>query len=285
MKKQSFALLILMLACVYFIAACKSNIDQPPSENTSDVGSVEGSVAISTEQLELCEKISRSLSTNEIEKAVSLSFQLVQPLSSQEEAVVMKALSQRINNRMKTFANSFGSKDILISEDILAEINNYQTIVDNTGTANNDNTNIPDYLSKVSALKEYVHYNDYWEYFYLTIDDWNKANQYWSSACDSFSEHMKNQYLTKALNHFNVCLEKTYDYATSSFGIDETRGLLTLYVDKINYYFATGKDLVINPEIMSAYTEAYEKVTKEFVSQTTEFARKVEGLQTAVYYD
>lgn len=279
MKKILSLLLVIsfVFSCVALLSSCndETNYSQPDtSQNTENPPESKG-------QMELCEKIAKSLSVNEIDKAVTLSSQLVKPLNAEEKSVIMKALTQRINNRMNTFKKSFGSKQSLISDDILTEIGKYQSIVDNVGITDNDNTNVANYLSQVSALKAYSKYNDYWVYYYATTDDWNLANQYWNSACDSYSDYMKNQHLTKSLNHFNTCLSRTYDYDSKSFGIKEARDFLQIYVDKINYYFDTGKDLSIDYTKVSAY----EKATQEFLSKTTEFANKIEALSTSVYYD
>ena len=273
MKKLPIIVLVL-LALLCFVACNDVTSSPDAASNTENSNQPQG-------QMELCERIAKSLSVNEIDKATTLSSQLVKPLTSEEEATIMNALVQRVNNRMSVFSKSFGSKESLISDDILNEIDKYQTILNYVGITNNDNTNIGDYLSQVSALKVYSKYNDYWIYYYATTDDWNSANQYWNYACDSYSDYMKNQHLTKSLNHFNTCLSRTYDYNSASFGIKEARDFLQIYVDKINYYFDTGKDLSID----YAKVSAYEKVTEEFLSKTTEFVNKLKSLPTSVYYD
>lgn len=279
MKKILSLLLTVSLtfSCVVLLSSCN---DETKSLQPDISQSAKNSPESKT-QMELCEKIEKSLSVNEIDKAVSLSSQLVKPLNAEEKSVIMEALIQRVNNRMNFFAKSFGSKQTLISNDILTEIGKYQTIVDNVEITDSDNTNIVDYLERVSALKVYSKYNDYWAYYYAITDDLNSANLYWSYACDSYSDYMKNQHLTKSLNHFKTCLSRTYDYNSTSFGIKEARDFLQIYVDKINYYFNTGKDLSIDYVKVSKY----ENATEEFSSKTTEFVKKIEALPTSVYYD
>ena len=238
-------------------------------------------VSLSGGQMELCSQIEKSLSVNEIDKAVSLSLQLEKPLSLEEKNTVMNALTQRINNRMRNFTKSFGSTNSLISDEILNEIEKYQKIINNVGISSSDNTNVDDYLSQVSNLKKYSKYNDYWIYYYATTDDWNSANRYWEYACDSYSDYMKNQHLSKALNHFNTCLSRTYDYSSSSFGISEARDFLQIYIDKINYYYNTGNDMSIDYTIVSRY----ENATDEFIRETKDFVNKIESLPTSVYYN
>lgn len=262
MKKYLSVFLVTVLLCLL-----------PACNNTA--------LKTSNKQVDLCSQIAKSLSVNEIDKAVSTSHQLVQPLSDEEKSIIMDALAQRINNRMKTFTQSFGSTESLISEDIIQEIEKYKTIVTNVGITSSDNTNINDYLNQVSLLSEYKKYNDYWIYYYATIDDWDKANQYWEYACDSYSDYMKEQHLNKALNKFNICLTETYNYSSSSFGITETRNFLQIYVDKINYYFSTGSDMSIDYDVLSDY----ENANNEFVTQTKIFTKKIEALPTSVYYN
>ncbi len=236
---------------------------------------------LSVGHMDICLQIEKSLSVNEIDKAVALSDQLGKPLTKEEKYTVMNALVQRINNRMRTFLNSFGSQDCLISNDIIEEIDKYQKIVNNVGVTSSDNTNVSDYLTQVSNLRMYSKYNDYWSYYYETIDDWNSANQYWEYACDSYSDYLISENLYKALNHFNICLSTTYNYSSSNFGILEARDFLQLYVDKINYYFSTGNDMTIDYSIVSAF----ESISNEFTIQSREFLNKIESLPTSVYYN
>ena len=235
----------------------------------------------SKSQMELCEQIAKSLSTNEIDKAVTKSSELVKPLSQEEKTTVMDALVDRINNRMKTFSKSFGSTESLISEDILEEVEKYKKIALNLGVTSSDNTNVLDYLNQVSQLKAYSKYNDYWAFYNAALDDWNKANQYWEYATDSYSDYMITQHLNKSLNYFNQCINQTYNYSSSSFGILETRKFLQLYVDKINYYLNTGYDLQIDYDIVNKF----EAVNDEYLEKGREFTNKVASFPTAVYYD
>lgn len=237
-------------------------------------------IEVSGKQTELCRQIEKSLSYNEIDKAVTLSTQLQQPLTVEEKNIVMTALTQRINNRIPVFAESFGSAEYLISDDVIEEIEKYMKITDNVGISPSDNSNINDYLNQVYNLKEYSKYNDYWNYHYATLDDWDSANRYWGYACDSYSDSMKNQHLSKALNHFSNCLSRTYSYNSSSFGFPETRNFLQIYIDKINYYYRTGNDMSIDYGVVNEY----ENVTSEFFRETNEFVSKINTLPTSVYY-
>lgn len=237
-------------------------------------------IETSGNQTDLCLQIEKSLSYNEIDKAVTLSAQLQQPLTAEEKNIVMTALVQRINNRIPSFVRSFGSTECLISNDIIREVNKYIKITNNIGISSADDTNVDDYLTQVYNLKEYKKYNDYWVYYYATLDDWNSANQYWGYACDSYSDYMRNQHLSKALNYFSSCLSSTYDYSSSSFGIIETRNFLQIYVDKINYYYSTGNDMSIDYTVVNEY----ENATDEFFRETNNFVDKIESLPISVYY-
>ena len=117
---------VLAVFLISFMLFCYVSCNDVPKVSEDDTPVSIESDNESQGQVELCERIAKSLSVNEIDKASNLSAQLVKPLTSEEKVIVMNALVQRINNRMWTFSKSFGSKQGLISDEVLAEIEKYQ---------------------------------------------------------------------------------------------------------------------------------------------------------------
>lgn len=232
-------------------------------------------------QMELCQQIERCISANEIDEAVNLSSQIQGSLKTDEKRLVMDALINRINNRMKVFQKDFGSTKSLISDDVIQEVWKYKRIIANIGITSADNTNVLNYLDKVYDFKNYNKYNDYWAYFCEVTDDWDDANRYWEYACDSYSDSVKYQHLAKAKNYFSQCLSAAYDYSASSFGIVETRAFLQIYIDRINYYYETGSDMSFDYSVVYEY----ESITEEFIGKAEEFFDKVDALPTSVYFN
>ena len=167
----------------------------------------------------------------------------------------------------------------MVSNDVVKEIEYYQTIVNNAGISSSDNTNVHEYINKVAQVIEYEKYNDYWSYSDATADDLKYANFYFNQACDSLLDSIKSSCLSISLNHFNSCLNMSYNYDYSSFGISESQDFLQLYIDKINYYFETGRDMELNYEVIYAY----ESMVNEYKSVVDEVISLKNSLPTYVY--
>ena len=71
----------------------------------------------------------------------------------------------------------------------------------------------------------------------------------------------------------------SYNYDYSSFGISESQDFLQLYIDKINYYFETGRDMELNYEVIYAY----ESMVNEYKSVVDEVISLKNSLPTYVY--
>lgn len=257
------------------LIACDNSDGKIVQSGASNAGEM------ASNQMDLCLQIERSLSANEIDKAVTLSTQLYWPLTEEEEATIMNALVKRINGRITAVVKSFGSNKGLISDEILEEIKKYRIISAYVGDIDPSKTNVNDYLDQVISLEVYRKYNDCWALMTSITEDCENANMYWDLAVDSYLDSIRREHLAKALRYYQKCLDKVNDYNWESFGNAEAYDMFRCYVDEISCYLNTGNDMYIDYSI----SQAFDEVMDEFTEKAQEFIDKAQALPTQVYYE